>query len=670
MLATNRARPSRRALYATLRVSIGLTCGALGACRSCEAKQVPFKRGGTDAASSASEAATPAASPQVPSAYPDGTQQVQVGDMLIERPAGTIRASLPRDLDGDHVNDVLLITTDAEGHALFETIMHGSSEPRARLPLEAGPKARCRAVVGNLAPLSGELVMASLAFLCDTEAEAATASAAPATPSPAAATAQPDAPPMPLDMPPPEPSSAEAQTHWFVIDVTDLPRRLLHLSTEAGSDDRSPSLELALSGTDIDNDEHGDVQVAIQIVNPSGNGEAEPFSVTLSWLNRPSGLARERQEPEKSLMPLAQEAWRLAETKPVAALATAAKALDLHRLVCRETGQAKLWVDDARGIPCGPSAAAGKAAAARTIALAKQQAILPALEARAALERSPAFALDSKGRERVAKAIGALRGDTEYRWQMGPSLRAPGAPAVRLPAIGFIDEDHLLLRGPIPQSYDLRTQTATPAGIPGSIHASDREHHFAIVDIFRSCSGYQLRIVPASQLIGGIVTGTSVSEPLLEREATELEPGSCSASSFSKSDRGGYTLLGLHEGGALFARGASLVDLPLDASAHGGEPRWLGPYDRAPALDAPGALDASGRFFASASTEGVVVVDRSTPANSKLVRKPASCATGPVSDAALSPSARKLAMLCGGHVYVAAPAADGGGEPRPTSESP
>jgi hypothetical protein len=360
----------------------------------------------------------------------------------------------------------------------------------------------------------------------------------------------------------------------------------------------------------------------------------------------------------------------LCEFKPVPALATAAKALDLHRLVCRESGQAKLWVDDARGLPCGPSAAAGKAAAAKTIALAKLQSLLPALSARSELERSPAYQLDAKSRDRVAKAIGAIRGDTEFRWQMGPPLRAPSSPAVRLPALGFIDEEHLLLRGPIAQSFDLRTYTGTPTGIPGSVHATDRGQHFAITDIFRSCSGYQLRIVPASQLIGGIVTGASVSEPLLERADTEFEPGSCSDHNFSKSDRGGYTLLGLHEGGALFARGASLIALPLDATGRAAEPRALGPNDRAPVLDAPGALDASGRFFANASSEGVVVVDRSTPSNSKLVRKPASCATGPVSDAALSPSGRKLAMLCGGHVYVAAPAADGGSEPRPTSESP
>jgi hypothetical protein len=166
-------------------------------------------------------------------------------------------------------------------------------------------------------------------------------------------------------------------------------------------------------------------------------------------------------------------------------------------------------------------------------------------------------------------------------------------------------------------------------------------------------------------VIGGVVAGPPLSEPMLQREESGLEPGSCSATSFRKGDRGDFTLLGVHAAGALFARGAGLLDVPLDAAGQpAGDPRWLGPGERAPALGAPGALDQSGRYFASASSEGVVVVDRAAPANAKLIRKPLSCSTGPVSDAALSPSGQRVAMLCGGHVYTARPAADGGGAPQ------
>jgi hypothetical protein len=228
-----------------------------------------------------------------------------------------------------------------------------------------------------------------------------------------------------------------------------------------------------------------------------------------------------------------------------------------------------------------------------------------------------------------------------------------------LSALSFIDEDHLLMRGPIAQSYDLQAHTVTPTGIPGSVHAVDPSGSFAIVDIVRACDGYHLRIAPASQVIGGIVTGAITSEPLLQAEAAD--PSRCTSSSFKKTDQGGFNLLGLFAGGALFARGASLQMVPLDPQGRAsGEPHALASSDRVPALQAAGAIDANAQLIAATTNEGIALIDRAAPAMTKLIRSPASCNAGPVSDPALSASGRKIAMLCGGHVYVAEPAADSG----------
>jgi hypothetical protein len=118
--------------------------------------------------------------------------------------------------------------------------------------------------------------------------------------------------------------------------------------------------------------------------------------------------------------------------------------------------------------------------------------------------------------------------------------------------------------------------------------------------------------------------------------------------------------------GALFARGATLYELPLEGLATGA--RSVSGSERLSPLTSPGPLDRDARHFALATSEGVAVIDRSA-GTAKLVRRPPSCAAGPVSDVAIAPSSGRLAMLCGGHLYVAEPAADSGSEPRPASET-
>jgi hypothetical protein len=640
---------------------------------ACDSKTpVPFKRGASNATGADTKPERTIEAPAEASTYPDGTQKIRVGDTLLER-AGAIRASWAHDVNHDGQPDVLLITTDAQGHASLETVLHGTVEPTA-LPLAPYSTASlCRAVSGSLVGLGDDQALATVDFLCDQVEPiapsqiptlAVAVAAEPIAPAVAvnAAPNPPAAQDPVLALPPPEPSAALAQTHYFVVGADVRPRIMLHLTAEPGSDTGLPAMTLTIDGSDLDGDEHADVRVMAQLASATTGG-SEIAPIALFWLSRSSGLARDRQEPERSIQALSQEAWRLTDSNPQQSLTLAANALRLHRVLCREGGIAKLWVDDARGLPCGASLAAGKAVAATTVAHAKQQALLPALEARSSLDDA-AYQLDAKTRTAVAKAIAAIRGDTHYRWQVGPALNAPNSPAVRLPALGFIDEQHLLLRGPIAQSYDLLAHTITPIGIPGSVHAVDPTGTFAIVDIARTCDGYHLHIVPAAQVIGGIVTGASISEPLLQAAATD--PGTCSPTGLPKTDHGGYSLLGLFPGGALFARGTTLQTVSIDEHGRSnGQGHILSPGEQAPKVQAPGALDASTRYFAVTTTEGIALVDRTAPATSKLVRTPASCNAGPVSDPALSPSGHKIAMLCGGHVYVAEPAADGGLQDRP-----
>jgi hypothetical protein len=294
----------------------------LGGCRGCGKTPVPFKRGDQDASLDAAVAAA-AAPPDEPRTYPDGTQQIRVSDTVIERPASTIRASLVRDVDASGHNDVLLVATDENGQAQLEAALNGASESSTKLRLKPDANGTgCRAVAAQLSPLAVDLGLASVDFLCSGNAPSdPNANAAPTTDEPAA-----------LDVTPPEPGSEIAQTHHFVFSLEAAPRVLLHVAASWDAQAESLSSDLAITGTDVDADGHGDVQIALQI--PAATPER---AITLTWLNRPSGLARERVEPEQTLAELAQSAMRAVDKKPQESLALAGQVLRLHALLCRES---------------------------------------------------------------------------------------------------------------------------------------------------------------------------------------------------------------------------------------------------------------------------------------------------------------------------------------------
>jgi hypothetical protein len=628
---------------------------------------VPFKRGGPDAAVMDAGPSAQAGPREDPAqSYPDGTREITVAETRIERGAD-IRASLIQDLDGDKQADVLLVTSDDTGQAQLEAVSRGTTQAGAPVPLNVKPVASsCHTLSAKLRTLGPELGLASVDFMCDAQSGTTDAAAdSSSTLPPGAATAPAPEAVAVADLPPPEPRDAAAHTQHFVFSLGTSPRVVLRVAADWQEATGPVSPELSIAGADVDNDQLGDVQVSLTVK------DAKPDTPPLSliWLNRPTGLARERQEPEAALLAQWEVAQRLLDKKPQEALTRASQTLALHSLLCKESGNARLWIDNSRGLVCGASNAAGKALALTAIANARLSALLPALEARHMLDR-PAYALDARSREQVAKAIGTIHGDTSYVWTAGPNVRPGSAPSLRLPALGFIDENTLLLRGPTAQSYDLISRVIAPTGIAGSVLASDRGQRFVLTDIVRGCAGLQVRIVPFGRVIGGIVTGAASSEPLLSPEPAAPDFPACQDSKRARSERAGFQLLGMNAQGAVFARGKHLWLLPLDAGGNATAPAHeVGKAEALPPLQTPSALDQSARHVALATSEGVALIDRAQD-SARLIRSPASCAGGTVSDAVISPSAKKIAMLCAGRVYVAEPAAESSATPRPNSEHP
>jgi hypothetical protein len=592
---------------------------------------VPFKRG----PQAAEQAAQAPVLPTVGTQYGRLTREVKLGEQQLERSDGAFRAVLDWDLASDGSPDLLVVATDERSQASLETWTKpasGAPSKRAAIALTT-LGAGCEVEQAQLARLAPELVLGSLDVVCVEDA-------APGVGTPTSQD--------PLDQAPPPPGTQTHALHQFVIngDETE-PRLLLHLAVMPPADPSdTSSVKLTVTSQDQDADAHADIVVTAEVTT---GAEAKATSVPLLWLNRPSGLARDRAEPEHTLAGLAEAAFQNTDADPLAALPAAQQVLDADRALCHESGAARIWVDETLGLACGPSAAAGRAAVVRALALARQQQLIPALQARNRLS-GPEYRIESADRERVNVAIAAIRGQTSYVWEHGPDLPQPIAPTVHLPALGFVTEDQLLLRGMSAQTYDLNTRATAPSASASSVVMYGSGGRFAAIDLVRDCAGQYLRTVAASAIVSGYVASARGKDSALvpERAGTE----GC-ADRTRRSDYSGWTVLGVSEQGALLAKGSELQLIPLDADgASAGPARVLSPAEPAPPLLAAGAIAQGGFRHALATSEGIAVIDRGPKPASTLIRTPASC-TSRIGDVAISPSGQRFAMTCAGRVYWA-----------------
>lgn len=627
----------------------------IAGCRGgCGKTPVPFKRGASDSQDVAADAP---ASEGVQ--FDDATRKVTLAKHEVERDSGSFRAALDWDLNADGADDAIAIATDADNHASFEAWLKPEEDeaPEKRTTIVLSKiDPSCILDSAALSRMTDELVLAKLDVSCAGEVPvpppAAPPTAAPATApageaptvAPAEVPAAPaEAPPAPE--PPPEPGVRTHTIRQYVVNANASPRVLLELAAlpPADASDITP-LALTITSQDQDADGHSDVLVTADI-----GSDDQKTSVPLVWLNRPSGLARERTEPERSLAALIKEPYQRAARDPVASLPAALGVLAAHRLLCHESGKARIWVDESAGLACGSSSAAGRAAVVQALALAKQEQLLAALEARAQMSSS-SYRVEAADRERVNTALGTIRGQTNYTWERGPDLTPATGPNIRQPALGFASEDQLLLRGTTPTEFDLRTRAQAPNALAQNIVMTSPSGTVTVVDMVRDCTGRYLRLVPASSIVSGFVTGARGEDIALVSERPV--PAGC-VGGVKRPDRSGWTVLGWTATGVLLAQNSDVQLVPIDAEGKSAGPaRMLSATEPAPALISAGALSRDGLRHALVTSEGVAIIERGAKPNTTLVRSPASC-TGRVSEVAISPSGARVAMLCAGHVYWA-----------------
>lgn len=626
----------------------------LHAC-TCEDKTpVPFKRGEgvlAGALAPAADAGARAApggltASAVIASYAEGTVRVIVEGAAVERGEGSFRASLAVDLDGDGARDAMFLGSDAQGRPRVEAALRKATVLTLGGATSFTPEdANCTLDVAQLSPLGDALAVATLSMSCAPKTLAAPPSAAI------------------------EPAAMQApRTHRYVVTLEATPRVLLHVSLRDAGAEHTP-LGVALASEDRDADGHTDVRIDLDVAMHAG----PPRKLALLWFDRPSGLARDGTEPEQTLGALAAEASGHLPKDPDRALLASEAALALHARLCRERGRAELAIDDQAGLACGASIASGRAAVIRVVSLARKRALLPALDAFAALSL-PAYRVDDAQKQRAARALATIPGDTEYVWREGPALRAPDAPAVRLPALGFLDEAQLLLRGPVAQSYDLGTQEVAQVALSGSVLVRDPRSAIVVTDIVRSCDGRRLKAAQATEGLEGPFAASALGAATVGArvDRAPVADPSCAPTGDDSNDGLGLSVLGFTAQGLLIARGGALLSVatPTDATS---EARELAADAPAPALVSGGALSADGLRYVLATSQGVAIVTRGAATSVRLVRTPASCALSP-SDAAISPSGQRIAMLCNGKVYLAtlataaAPVAAPASAPEPVAQ--
>lgn len=634
--------PTLRALC-VVTLALGALTSALAGCDDCGSSHaVPFR---------ADAGPVVVATPEPPPARPafvavdgivlaEGTRELAIEGAPIRVAAGALRGALPIDLDGDGDRDALIVSTDHAGAAALATaIREGAAfaAPRAlgMLALPAG----CAL---------GEVRMRTIA---------ATYATVLVTPRCAAPTAP---PPLPGEVGAPSapvaaPLAGEAIT--FVVSLGAEPRirERVQLLAESG---RAPGvMALAVRVEDRDGDGSDDVVFDVELTAP---GSAAAARISLPWLERPSGLARDTHEPEAQLAERMTRARRALRRNPDNALALAHEVLALHGAICREPGLARIAVGASEGVPCRSSAAAGAAAAVATQALAKKGEILAALDAWATLDRA-GTSVARADRDAARTAMEAMPAEAGATWRAGPTHAYRGGPDARLSALAFSPAgDALLLRGgPAASSWSVSDGSVSAAPPEaGDILLRDPGARLAIVDVHRTCRGFALGIVNAANVVEGVVVGRYLAEPLIA--AAPVPQGSrCDGdvgtlTEAARLDAGGYFVLGWAPQGAVVARGAEVRIIPLDANGAAiGEPSVLAAGTPAPAPFPAGAATADGSAYAFATPFGVVLRELVPRARVVLLRPEGwAAAQGNPGDVAVSSDARQVAVEKGGVVYL------------------
>lgn len=546
-----------------------------------------------------------------------GTRALAIEGAPLESAEADVRSLLAEDFDSDGDRDALMLRVDdnSAAHVAF-TRRDGSAFGAITMlgtALEARPG--CTVATAELSTVSPTYAVARTARTC---------------------------------------SEGENDEALWIISVDGTPRvheQVVLLPPEGRT---VGDVTVGLRVSDRDTDGRLDVVLDVEVTTEDGGAAAR---ASMAWLDRPSGLARDTAEPEASLGAVADAAHEALERDPVRAVSEARRALSLHAVLCREGGAPRVRFGTADGLSCGASAAAGKAAAVAAAGLARGGAVFDALDAVARLDHD-GYRVSRPDRRLANQAIAEMATTDGVSAWSGPTVTLPPGPAVRLPALAFLDDSQLLVHGTPPRVIDL----SAPDSPPTTPHQGtsevliDPSGRFAVTAIERTCDGYVLTVVRAGDVVAGVVAGRPVATPLLSPRAPP--PGSrCpTLPADVRRDDGGYRVVGWAPQGVVAVRGSETRVVPLTVEGQpAGSPRLLGDGDPTPAPILGGGATSDGAAYALSTPHGIAV-HRRGEASQTVLLKPDGWESGGVSalDVVVSPGLDRVAYVRSGRVHTLA----------------
>lgn len=549
-------------------------------------------------------------------AFGDGTTRVDVegAPILLE---GSIRSLWAHDVDGDGDRDALIVAAgppEAPVQLWFSNREGATFAPPRNLGRAPAAPEGCVIADANLQPIGAEWIVASADLRCE---------------------AQP---------------AAGRMEHWIVAHP-ETPRVLEHLAVLAPEERAPGAMSLRWALADRDDDGHDDLVVTARLERDGATHELE-----LPWLDRPSGLARDADEPEATLVDRSRSALRLLRGNASRAVAESRGVLALHEVLCREPGRARLRIGRSAGLGCGESDAAGRAITNLVRGHAREGELLRALDAFAAMDTS-GYLINEERRDYARRAIAEAPATGGVSVREGPAHQAAGGDVARLSTLGFLDEDHVFLRGASPRIWNVGTGEEEPLDVQrADQRILDPSKRFAVAGVERRCAGFVLRVVPAGSVVSGRALGPTHATPLLEPR--EPPAGACEGegaelSAAQRRDDGGWEILGWAPQGVVAARGAELRVAPLTVGADpAGTPETLSAGTPPPAPLPPGAITADGRYRVELRGLGVLLHRTGGGAPTLLWPEGWAEREGAPSDAAVSPSGRRVAVIRGGRVLL------------------
>lgn len=534
-------------------------------------------------------------------------------------PLTIVRASLLVDLDGDGDRDVLALYDDPDARLHLAVSLResmGFAAPRDMPNFPISLPATCSVEGARLEALSATKARASFDTACG------------------------------------EPSGLGPSHHVF-LSLEAAPRVYEHLELAPRSA-AGTLLTLAVKSGDADGDAHDDVQLVLTLDTSTPLGEGfVPSPLELALLDRPSGLVRDAREPETTLAAWASAA--LGAKSPDQAGVRALEVLTMRRALCREAGEPLITVGGTPGFACGPGKSSTEAALSLVIAQAKRGRVSEAFDAYRSLLRADPKP-DAKSLEKAHAALKTLPSEPGASLREGPTVEALETAPLHLPAARFLDEGTLFLRRRAPVSYVLESGAETPAPEPADDLVRDPGGQLAVTSIERTCTGYVLRIERRTSPALSYVPAPPVAlAPVLPLAAA---PGCTSLPEAERKDTGGFRVLGWAPQGVVAARGEGRYVVPLDLEGRpSGEPRALPGDAPAPAPLPPGPALPDGSMHVEATRFGVLLYR----AQGVILVRPEGyeAAVGTPSDAAVSPSGKRIAVVSGGKVFLVTRGASG-----------